>query len=67
MLADEQPSPEQMAIFRAMSGENRLRIAEKLFWSARRLKEAGVRSQHPDWSPKEVLAEVNRIFLHAAD
>ena len=65
MLADEQTSPEQFAILRAMSGERRLQLAEMLYWSARKLKTAGVRSQHPDWPEEKVNAEVNRIFLHA--
>jgi hypothetical protein len=52
MLPDEQTSPEQFAIYRAMSGQRRLQLAEQMFWSARRLKAAGVRYQHPDW-PEE--------------
>jgi hypothetical protein len=65
MLADEQTSPEQFAILRRMTGERRLELAEEMFWSARSLKVAGVRSQHPDWPEEKVIAEVNRIFLHA--
>ena len=65
MLADEQTSPEQFAILRAMPGERRLKVAERLYWSARKLKAAGVRSQHPDWPEEKVMVEVNRIFLHA--
>ncbi len=66
-LPDEQPSPEQIAIYRLMTGQRRLEIAEQLFWTARALKTAGVRHQHPDWPEEKVMAEVNRIFLHAAD
>jgi hypothetical protein len=66
-LADEQPSPEQIAIYRSMTGQRRLEIADQLFWTARALKVAGVRYQHPDWTEEKVLDEVNRIFLHAAD
>ena len=66
-LPDEQPSPEQMAIYRTMTGQRRLEIAEQLFWTARSLKTAGVRHQHPDWSEEKVITEVNRVFLHAAD
>ena len=65
MLGDEQTSPEQFAILRAMPGERRLKLAEMLYWSARELKAAGVRSQHPGWPEEQVNAEVNRIFLHA--
>jgi len=65
MLADEQTSPEQFAILRTMPGEQRLRLAEQLYWVARKLKAAGVRGQHPEWTEDAVNAEVNRIFLHA--
>jgi hypothetical protein len=65
MLADEQTSPEQFALLRKMSGERRLQLAERMFWEARKLKAAGVRFQHPDWTEDKVIAEVNRIFLHA--
>ena len=65
MLADEQTSPEQFALLRNLGGERRLQLAEEMFWSARRLKAAGVRHQHPDWSEEKVVAEVNRIFLNA--
>src|SRR5438552_1855118 len=65
MLPDEQPSPEQIAVFRAMPGERRLKLAEQLYWSARKIKAAGLRNQHPDWPEEQVKAEVRRIFLHA--
>ena len=65
MLPDEQSSPEQIEIFRAMTGEQRLRLAEQLYWTARKLKLAGLRAQHPDWIEEHLNAEVRRIFLHA--
>lgn len=65
MLPDEQPSPEHLAIMRAMTGEQRLEVAEQLYWNARELKIAGVRFHHPDWPEEKVIAEVNRIFLNA--
>jgi len=65
MLSDEQASPKQIEILRAMPGEHRLRLAEHLYWSARKLKVAGLRAQHPDWSEEQLNAEVRRIFLHA--
>ena len=45
--------------------QRRLQIAERMFWMARKLKTAGVRHHHPDWPEEKVIAEVNRIFLHA--
>jgi Rv0078B-related antitoxin len=65
MLRDEQPTSEQIAALRVMSGERRLRVAEQLYWFARKMKAAGLRSQHPDWPDDRVDAEVRRIFLHA--
>jgi len=61
---DDDPSPEQIKIYRQMTGARRLQLAEQMFWSARELKAAGVRHQHPDWADEQVIAEVNRIFLH---
>ena len=65
MLPDEQPTPEQIKALRAMSGERRLQLAEQLYWSARAIKTAGVRYQHPDWSEAQIKAEVTRIFRDA--
>ena len=65
MLADEQPGPDQIAALKAMTGEQRLRVAESLYWTARKLKAAGVRAQHPEWPEERVQEEVRRIFLHA--
>ncbi len=65
MRPDEQASLEQIDILRAMAGEQRLRLAERLYWSARKLKRAGLRTQHPDWPDERLDAEVRRIFLHA--
>jgi len=65
MLADEQASPEQIEAFRRMPPERRLALAERLYWSARRMKAAWLRQQHPDWVPEQIDAEVRRIFLHA--
>ena len=65
MLPDEQTSPKQIEILRAMPGERRLRLAERLYWSARKLKSAGLRAQHPDWPEDRLQAEVRRIFGHA--
>jgi hypothetical protein len=65
MLPDEQPAPEQIAIYRNMTPEQRLKVAERLYWSAREWKAAGVRLHHPDWPEELVSHEVTRIFLNA--
>lgn len=65
MLPDEQASPEQLEIFRRMTPERRLSLAEQLYWSARELKAAWLRSQHADWSEAQIGREVTRLFIHA--
>jgi hypothetical protein len=63
--SDDNPSPEQIEIYRRMTPGRRLELAENLYWSARRLKSAWLRSLHPDWSEEAVEAEVTRLFSHA--
>lgn len=65
MLTDEQTSPEQIAAWRAMTGRRRWRLAERLYWSARKMKTAGLRSQHPDWPEARLNDAVRQIFSHA--
>ena len=65
MLPDEQSSPEQLAIFRRMPPERRLSLAEQLYWSARELKAAWLRSRHRDWTEEQVAQEVRRLFTNA--
>ena len=43
----------------------RLSLAEQLYWSARELKTAWLRSQHCDWTDEQIAGEVRRIFTHA--
>ena len=62
MLADEQTSPEQFESFRKLTGEQRLQIAEELYWQARELKATGLRALNPDWPDSRVAAAVRRIF-----
>ena len=65
MLPDEQATPEQIAIFRRMTPEQRWRAANRLYWTARRHKAAYLRSRHSDWSDERIENEVRRVFLHA--
>lgn len=65
MLPDEQTSPEQIAALRAMGGVRRLKLAEQLYWSARRIKMAGLRHQHPDWPEQRLTDELRRVFSHS--
>lgn len=47
---------------RAMSAEQKVAIMDSLWRQAWALKAAGLRAQHPDWSPEEVEEEVRAIF-----
>jgi len=58
-------TPEYISMLRGMSGEQKLRSAMALYWTARKIKAARLRELHPDWSEDQVQAEVKRIFLHA--
>jgi hypothetical protein len=61
----DRPSPQQLAKYRAMTPSERLRQAERLYWSARRLREAHERALHPDWTDAAIDGYVRRIFLLA--
>ena len=57
----------QRAVFRAMTPAQRLCAAFRLYWSARHLKEASLRTLHPELSDAEVKARVRECFLYARD
>jgi hypothetical protein len=57
--------PEQRRILKAMTPEQKLHIFLRLYYSARRLKTAALRQQHPNWSPAEIEQTVTEIFLNA--
>jgi hypothetical protein len=61
----DRPSPQQLARYRAMTPSERLRQADRLYWSARRLREAHERALHPDWTDDELRDHVRRVFLRA--
>ena len=56
--------PEQKRIYQSMTPEQKLRIALDLYRSAKELKAAGLRAQHPDWPEKQIHAMVREIFLY---
>ena len=58
-------TPEYVAMLRRLSGQQKLRTAFAMYWSARSLKAAGLRSQFPNWSEDQVQQKVKEIFLHA--
>jgi thymidylate kinase len=56
---------EQKRIYQSMTPQQKLQIAMDLYNTARRLKAAGLKSQHPDWTEKEIHQKVREIFLNA--
>ena len=58
-------TPEYVASLRRMTGEQKWRTAFGLYWSARKLKAAAVRDQHPEWSDAQVEQRVKEIFMYA--
>jgi hypothetical protein len=61
---DTTPSPEQLAALRRLAPSEKLLIAGALYEEARRLKAAGLRAQHPEWSEEDIARAVRNVFLH---
>jgi hypothetical protein len=59
-------TPEYLDVLRRMTGQEKLRTAISLYWSARNLKSVAVRRQHPDWSEERVQERVKQVFLDAS-
>ena len=57
--------PQNKEIFRSMTPEQKLRLALRLYYSARQLKLAALRTHHPDWSEEEIQQKLRDIFLYA--
>jgi hypothetical protein len=54
-------------ILRALTPEQKLRTAAQMYWAARELRAAGLRTRHLDWTEKQVQEEVRRAFMYARD
>jgi len=48
-----------------MTPKQKLKIAFRLYCSAKDLKAAGFRAQHPDLSEEKIREKVREIFLYA--
>ncbi len=53
----------QQELIRKMSPARRLEIAREMYETAWKIKEGGLRAQHPDWSESEIAAKLRRIFI----
>ena len=52
-------------ILRTMSPAQKLKAAERLYRSARQLKEAALRARHPDWTDEAIRRAVREVFLNS--
>ena len=62
---DGNESEIQQKIYQRMSPEQRWKVAERLYWSARELKAAALRSWRPELSEEQVQKLVREAFLYA--
>jgi len=58
--------PEQKKTYQAMTPEQKLRVALDLYYSARELKTAGLKNQHPEWTEDAIRQKVREIFFYAS-
>ena len=54
---------EQKRSFQSMTPEQKLRIALKLYNTARKFKVAGLRKQHPDWSEAKIVYVTGKVDI----
>jgi len=57
---------EMAAVFRAMTGAQRLKIASDMFDSARRMILSHLAAEHPDWDEQRLQQETARRLSHGA-
>ena len=55
---------EMAAVFRAMTGAQRLKIASDMFSAARRMILSHLASEHPDWDDQRLMEETARRLSH---
>lgn len=54
----------EIARLRRMTASEKIAVMNSLWRQAWSMKAAGVRGEHPDWSPEQVEAAVREIFQH---
>jgi Rv0078B-related antitoxin len=57
---------EMAAVFRTMTGAQRLKIASDMFRSARRMIASHLAVEHPDWDGQRLQEETARRLSHGA-
>ncbi|GMV91626.1 MAG: hypothetical protein AMXMBFR82_14040 [Candidatus Hydrogenedentota bacterium] len=56
---------EYWKILRAMTPAQKLDATQRIYNTARELRAAGLRMQHPDWTEAQINAAVREAFLYA--
>jgi len=56
---------EQKRIYKSMTPNQKFAVSNGLYWSARRAREAWLRSLHPEWTEEQISRTVKEIFLRA--
>ena len=59
--------PEQIKILKTLSPNEKLKLAENLYTSAKTLKGSAIRQQHPHWSEEKIAEKVKEIFSKVSD
>ncbi len=62
----ELPDPHLVAALRAMTCEERLAIAARMWRGTRDAIRCILAQEHPDWTPEQIQAETARRMLHGA-
>lgn len=62
---DEAIHPVQVEGFRRMTPAEKLRMVAQLYEAGIRLRIAGLRTAHPDWSEERLEHEARRALLYA--
>ena len=57
--------PEQKKIYQSMTPAQKLNVSIRLYQSAKALKAAAIKEQHPDWNEEKITKKVKEIFLYA--
>jgi hypothetical protein len=57
---------EMVRVLRGMTGAERLKIADGMFSSARRMIASHLAAEHPDWDQERIERETSRRISHGA-
>jgi hypothetical protein len=65
--ARDEPGEDQIRVLRRMTPAQRLESAVLLYRSARQIKLAALRQQHPELPESELKRRLNEAFLYASN